>query len=109
MGITIEAAGYFWESKKLGGLLFGIIKFAIVNTTGSYMGSVWIAPVVLGAALQMTHTIYFEQKERIHPRAQQDITRSSSNESLIIPKNRKSESTVTWGTGWYLRGVKMQC
>lgn len=57
MGITIETAGYFWESKKLGGLLFGVIKFAIVNTTGSYMGSVSIAPVVFSIALQMTHSI----------------------------------------------------
>lgn len=57
MGITIETAGYFWESKKLGGLLFGVIKFAIVNTTGSYMGSVSIAPVVFSIALQMTHPI----------------------------------------------------
>lgn len=57
MVITIETAGYFWESKKWGGLLLGIIKFAIVNTTGSYMGSVWTAPVVFSIALQMAQSI----------------------------------------------------
>lgn len=69
MGITIETAGYLWESKKWGGVLLAIIKFVIVNTTGSYMWSVWTAPIVSSIALQIVHSIQFEQKEWIHPRA----------------------------------------
>lgn len=57
MGSTIEMAGYSWESNKLEELLFGVIKFALTNTTGSCMGIVLVAPVVFSIALQTTHSI----------------------------------------------------